>query len=336
MTTKRATIWEVAALAGVSHQTVSRYLRQDGGMRPATVEKVRAAIEELHFRPSRIARSMRTRRSARIAILLPAANKRLPLRTLLGASTAAHEAGYAIDIVGVEGGEGRLERIIDLADSGDFEGMLALASFGEATAGGTSVPVVTVADYDEEMRGLGAVANGAACGEVVHLLASLGHRHFAHIAGPDDFAAARNRRRTFLGTVESLGGTGIVLPGGWTAEAGYVAVTSLPDETPVTAIVAANDAVATGAIRACHERGWSVPETMSVFGWDDNELCQYMVPALSTVAMDGARLGREAMQRLIAILRDEPAPEPDPTPLHRVIQRESSGPVRTTPRGVTG
>lgn len=71
MTQKRATIYEVAALAGVSHQTVSRFLRNNGGLKPATVTKVQTAIEELNYRPNLIARSMRTRRTGRIAILLP-------------------------------------------------------------------------------------------------------------------------------------------------------------------------------------------------------------------------------------------------------------------------
>lgn len=328
--TKRATIWEVAERAGVSHQTVSRYLRQDGGMRPATVEKVRAAIEELNYRPSRIARSMRTRRSGRIGILLPSANnKRLPIQTLMGASTAAHESGLSVEILGVPTGADQMERLLDLTDSGDFEGVLALASFGNDLAGKTTTPLVTVADYDDEMRGMGAVANSAALAEVVHHLAGMGHERLLHIAGPSDFPAARNRQQTFLDTVGALGLQGTVTPGAWSAESGYEAVGGLPETSDVTAIVAANDAVATGAIRACLERGWAVPGHMSVFGWDNNEWSQYMSPSLSTVALDAERLGREAMQRLVATIGQTDPPEPDPTPLHRLVIRESTGPARS-------
>lgn len=328
MATKRATIWEVAELAGVSHQTVSRYLRQDPGMRPDTLERVRAAVETLGYRPSRIAQSMRTRRSGRIGVLLPSAYKRLPVQTLLGAAGAAHDHGYAIDIVGVEGGAQRDARLVELADSGDFEGVLSLADFGHDWMSRAATPIVTVADYDDEMRGLGEVANGAACGEVVRHLAGLGHRRFLHVAGPQDFAAARNRTETFLRTVAELRLRGEVVQGTWNAESGHEAIHALPDDSNVTAIVAANDAVAIGAVRACLERGWSVPGHVSVFGWDDNELCRYSTPALSTVAMDGARLGAEAMARLIATMRGTEPPAPDPAPLHRVLVRESSGPVR--------
>ena len=90
--TKRPTIYEVAGRAGVSHQTVSRYLRNNGGLKPTTLARVQAAIEELNYRPNRIARSMRTRRTGRIAILLPTATKLLPLR-LLGAASRHRSRG---------------------------------------------------------------------------------------------------------------------------------------------------------------------------------------------------------------------------------------------------
>lgn len=327
-TPKRATIWDVAELAGVSQQTVSRYLRHDPGMKPQTIEKVRAAVAELNYRPNRIAQSMRTRRTERIGVFIPSANKRLPIQTLMGASAAAHVAGYAIDIIGVEGTPDRADRILELADSGDFDGVLALASFGGDWHQRAVTPAVVLADYDDELRGLGEVANGAACGEVVRHLYDLGHRQFLHIAGPQEFAAARNRRKSFSETVTSLGAFGEVTVGGWIAQAGCDAVADLPDDSPVTAIVAANDALALGAVRACLERGWDVPNHISVFGWDNNELCQFTTPALSTVSVDNERLGRNAMRRLISTMHGSAAPSPEAEPLHRLIPRESSGPVR--------
>src|SRR5690348_16496833 len=121
MTQKRATIYEVAELAGVSHQTVSRYLRNNGGLKPATATKVQSAIERLNYRPNLIARSMRTRRTGRIAVLLPAAAITLPLRLMSAAAATAHAAGYAIDILSLESGSAdRIGRAQDLADSGEF------------------------------------------------------------------------------------------------------------------------------------------------------------------------------------------------------------------------
>ncbi|HET9126521.1 MAG TPA: LacI family DNA-binding transcriptional regulator [Propionibacteriaceae bacterium] len=329
MSAKRATIYEVAALAGVSHQTVSRYLRHNGGLKPGTASRVEKAIEELNYRPNLIARSMRTRRTGRIAILLPAATISLPLRVMAAAAGAAHAAGYALDMLGLEGsGEERVARAAEMAESGQFEGILALASLGASPRSNLDVPLVVVSDYDEELRGLGALADGAACGEVVRTLAALGHEHLLYLAGPDDYPSARNRRNAFTETVGDLGLQGTVMDGGWRGDSGYQAIMSLPADTPITAVVAANDYVATGAIQAALRRGWRVPDDLSVFGWDDKELCRYTTPSLSTVAVDRERQGREGMERLIALIRHEEPPAPDPTSLHTVIVRESVGPAR--------
>ena len=327
MQPKRPTIHVVAARAGVSHQTVSRYLRNNGGLKPATMAKVQAAIEELNYRPSRVARSMRTRRSGRIAILLPTATPYLPPRLLGAASAAAHEAGYTIDLVGLEGGaEDRAARAQELADSGEFEGILALAALAPRALW-PAAPVVIIADYDDDLRGLGALADGAACGEIVRYLRGLGHRSFLHLAGPRDFASARNRRQMFADTVTELGVREMVIDCDWSAQSGYEAIMSLPQDSGITAVVAANDVIAMGAVRASLSRGWRVPEDLSVFGWDDRELARFATPSLSTVAVDRERQGREAMCRLIAIMRGDDPPPTDTTSLHTVIPRESTGPA---------
>ena len=331
MQPRRPTIHEVAGRAGVSHQTVSRYLRNNGGLKPATVAKVQAAIDELNYRPNLLARSMRTRRTGRIAILLPTATRLLPLRLLGAVSATAHQAGYTVDLVGLEGGAAdRATRARELAESGEFEGILALASLGASPTSWSAVPVVVIADYDDELHGLGALADGAACGEVVRYLSDLGHRSFLHLAGKQDFASARNRRQTFVDTIDGtwLGGT--VIDCDWSGQSGYEAVMSLPQDTDVTAVVAANDLMAMGAVRASLSRGWRVPENLSVFGWDDEELARFGTPSLSTVAIDRERQGQEAMHRLIALMRGTDPPAIDTTSLHTVIPRESTGPAPRT------
>jgi DNA-binding LacI/PurR family transcriptional regulator len=328
---KRPTIHQVAHRAGVSHQTVSRYLQNNGGLKPTTVAKVQAAIEELHYRPNRVARSMRTRRTGRIAVVLPTADRLLPLRLLGAASAAAHEAGYTVDLVGLEGAAvDRAARAHELADSGEFEGILALASLGAQPTSWSACPIVVIAEYDDELRGLGALADGAACGEVVRYLSDLGHRSFLHLAGRQVFASARNRRQTFIDTIAALGLRGTVVDCDWSGQSGYDAVMSLPRDTDITAVVAANDLMAVGAVRASLGRGWKVPDDLSVFGWDDEELARFGTPSLSTVAIDRERQGREAMCRLIAIMRGVDPPPVDTTSLHTVIPRESTGPARRT------
>lgn len=328
MTQKRATIYDVAELAGVSHQTVSRYLRNNGGLKPATLARVESAVETLNYRPNLIARSMRTRQTGRMAILLPAATVSLPLRLMSAATATAHAAGFAIDVLSLEGAAAeRIARAKELAESGEFEGILTLASLGDEPLSTLTTSIVIVSNYDDEMRGVGALADGAACGEVVRLLVQLGHTQFLHLAGPQSYASARNRRKTFLESTARLGVAGSVIDGDWSGAFGHDAIAALPADTEITAVVTGNDLVAMGAIRATLSRGWTIPKDLSVFGWNDEDFCRYTSPSLSTVAIDRERQGREAMERLIASVRGTEPPPPAPRSLHTVISRESTGPV---------
>ncbi|GAA0310393.1 LacI family DNA-binding transcriptional regulator [Kineococcus aurantiacus] len=328
---KRATIYEVASLAGVSHQTVSRYLRQNGGLKPATTAKVQAAIAELNYRPNLAARSMRTRRSGRLAFLVPATKLNvLPLRLVSEAVTVGHGAGYAIDLIGLEGpAADRATRVAEIADSGEYEGILSLGTRAQGPEPSSGTPVVTIANYDDELRGTGALADSAAGVQIVRALADLGHEHFLHLAGPPGWASARNRQRTFLEATADLGLSATVVEGDWHAQSGFDGIAALPRDTPVTAVLAANDHVAVGALRALTQRGWRVPRDVSLFGWDGLDFGRFCTPTLSTVAIDVERQGREAMERLVALARGQEPPAPDARSLHTILPRESIGPAPT-------
>jgi LacI family repressor for deo operon, udp, cdd, tsx, nupC, and nupG len=165
----------------------------------------------------------------------------------------------------------------------------------------------------------------------VTYLSDLGHRSFLHLAGRQAFASARNRREIFVHTIAELGLRGTVIDCDWSGQSGYEAVMSLPPDTDITAVVAANDLMAMGAVRAGLTRGWKVPADISVFGWDDQELARFSTPTLSTVAIDRERQGREAMGGLIAAVRGTDPPAIDSSSLHTVIPRESTGPAPRRP-----
>jgi len=326
---KRPTIMEVARLAGVSHQTVSRYLRFNGGLKPATRDRVDAAIKELNYRPNLVARSMRTKRSGRLAILMPTVSFS-PARILAGATEAAHAAGFVVEVVSIGGGaEARSERLLELAESSQLEGILSLAPIlpsTEAALPPTSAVVVS-ADFDDEMRGIGELADASPVATMIEHLAELGHRWFLHVAGAQSFASARGRKQTYLDTIERLGLESVgVVDGDWSGESGMRAILELDDRRRPTAVIAANDLVASGVIRGAIERGWSVPDDLSVTGWDNNPVGMFLAPSLSTVDIDLERLGRDAMTRLIAAVRGTSA-ETSPEPLHSIIWRESTGPA---------
>jgi DNA-binding LacI/PurR family transcriptional regulator len=327
---KRATIWEVAKLAGVSHQTVSRYLKGNGGMKPSTRARVEQAVAELDYRPDLIARSMRTRRSNRIAIVLPELTNFVPIPILRGASAAAHEAGYTTDVVGLEGDESRrAEGALTLLDTGQAEGVLSFTPLGDlANRAPDATPIVVFGEYDDQMHARGDLADGAPAEEIVRHLAELGHRRLLHVAGSQDWASARNRRKAYVDTVEQLGLESYgVVDGDWSVRSGYDAARDLPSDSGVTAVFAANDFVALGVIRGFQDRGVRVPEDVSVFGWDDEQFTQYFLPTMSTVRYDREALGRRAMLSLLAQVRREPEPSTALGKLYELVPRGSSGPA---------
>jgi DNA-binding LacI/PurR family transcriptional regulator len=326
---KRPTIMEVARLAGVSHQTVSRYLRFNGGLKPATRDRVDAAIKELRYRPNLVARSMRTKRSGRVAILMPTVSFS-PARLLAGATEAAQAAGFVVEVLSIGGGaEARSERLLELAESSQLEGILSLAPIlpsNEEAIPDTSA-VVVAADFDDEMRGIGELADASPVSTMIEHLAELGHRRFLHVAGAQSFASARGRKQTYLNTIERLGLESVgVVDGDWSGESGMAAIHDLAPRRRPTAVIAANDLVASGVVRGASQRGWSVPDDLSVTGWDNDPVGMFLAPSLTTVDIDLERLGRDAMTRLIAAIRGTSS-ETSPESLHTVIWRESTGPA---------
>lgn len=325
--TNRATIWQVAAAAGVSHQTVSRYLRADTGMKPQTQEKVRLAIAELGYTPNLSARTMRTRRTQRIGVLLPAVSG-FQASALSGAIDIATAEGYALEVLSVDGdAHAAFERVLQIADSGQVDGVLALAPLPPETE--NSYPgraaIVASADYDENTRSMGAMADGAPIAELMDGLHSLGHRRFLHVTGELTYASARNRLAVFIESVDRLQvGPPQVHTGIWSARSGQEAITSLAEQDRPTAVIAGSDTIAAGVINGARERGWSVPEDLSVTGWDNQFLGAHLRPTLTTVNDDRRQLGRNAMSRLIAALREQPLPEEEA--LSTVIWRGSTGP----------
>lgn len=326
---KRATIKEVAQLAGVSHQTVSRYFRAPNGLKPATKAQVESAVHALNYRPNLIARSMRTRKSGRLAVVVPTLAYN-PARMLAGAGAAAREGGYVVDLLSIEGDiESRTDRLLEIIDLGQFEGVLSFApilpSVQERIDRGATIAVS--ADFDDEMRGIGELADASAVGELMEQLVALGHRRFFHVAGPVQFTSARARRQTYIDTVERLGVESVgVYEGEWSGESGMRAVESLADDNRPTAIIAANDLIASGVIKAAHERGWRIPEDVSVTGWDDIPTAPFLIPSLTTVDIKLEQVGRRAMARLIVALGGD-RPLIDRQPLTRVIWRDSTGPA---------
>ena len=236
---RRPTLHDVAALAEVSHQTVSRYLRADPTVGPQTGERVRAAIDELGYRPNLMARAMRTRSTGVVAIILPGWTG--PEQTVAAASDEARRLGYRVEIViGVDEKPDSLSTLAaELLSGGQVDGVLSVTPLTIASDSGGVV--VQTEEYDDRLRAVEAVAADAATmAEIVRRLADLGHRDLFHAAGPPDWRSAQLRRTGYLEACERLGlRSHGEFEGPWHPDTGVRAVQSLPDDTPVTAVVAA-------------------------------------------------------------------------------------------------
>jgi DNA-binding LacI/PurR family transcriptional regulator len=306
---------------------VSYALTGKGTVSAKTREHVLKVAASIGYRPNLAARSMRTRRSGRLAVITGVAIDN-QIRMLTGAGEVASGAGYVMETHNVEGtSEDRTERVLELAAGGQFEGILTFVPVlpTALSPGAGSPPVVAATAFDEEMHTLGELADASLVEEFVATLVAAGHRRFVHVAGSEQYASGRARRDVYLASIGRLGVESVgVIGGEWRAESGRQAVLSLPDDAPPLAVVAGNDIVAIGVLRGAAERGWSVPGDLVVTGWDNAEFGSYTTPMLTTVDVDFREAGRRAMRQLVATLHGEPPPHAA-APLQRVVWRESTG-----------
>lgn len=330
---KPATIYDVAKLAGVSHQTVSRFIKGYQGLRPATRDKVVSALDQLDYRPNLTARSLKSGRSHRIAALTHEINQVGPSRIVQGASMAARRAGYLLDIIALDMGDpAAIQEALDLAAQLDVAGVLALASTDEMAEAfqhtDFRVPVVFATEVSDSVAAHPSELTSAGFPALITHLRDLGHERILHIAGPTTWSAARNRTRAFESTLRANG----LLPvgsmsGDWSASSGYRAVRDVPHLYGATAVVASNDQMALGAILALTEAGLRVPDDVSVTGIDDIPEAAFFRPPLTTLRLDFEEAGAIAVEKLLSSLEENPRPTNDPARVAPLIVRQSTGPA---------
>jgi DNA-binding LacI/PurR family transcriptional regulator len=305
---------DVARLAGVSHQTVSRVLNDHPSVRPETRVRVETAIRELGYRRNSAARALATRRSSTVGLLTSTSNRSGPVSTLVAVEQAARAAGLWVSVASLSGYDPESVRsaLDHFLDQG-VDGIVVIAPVEEAvqvaSAVAVDVPMVIVAPRVEAGSRALAVAVDQRQGArlVVRHLAGLGHRRIAHVAGPPGWLDAIEREN---GWREELAAQGLAPPetvrGDWTAASGYAAARSL--DPSATAVFAANDQMALGLVRALVEQGRRVPADVSVAGFDDIETAAFALPPLTTVRQDFAELGLAAVRTLVGRIAGEPAP----------------------------
>ncbi|WP_232535359.1 LacI family DNA-binding transcriptional regulator [Nocardia terpenica] len=330
-----AVMTDVAKLAGVSHQTVSRVLNDSPQVRPETRERVLRAVAELGYRPNAMARGLVSRRSRRFGVVTFDTILYGPACMLLGIERAARAAGYGVGIVALERVDrhGVLAAVDILADQG-VDGVIVIAPQQAAAAALRSLPVRPIVVAVEAGQGVGlpsaAVDQIEGTGLVVRHLLELGHRTVWHVAGPDGWGEARDR---LAGWRRALTAADAPIPppmrGDWSARSGYEAGLALADRPEVTAVFAANDQMALGVLRAFAERGVRVPRDVSVAGFDDIPEAAYLTPALTTVRQDFDEVGRRSIALLLRLLdADGEVAEPTLVVPTLVVRESSAAPGR--------
>ena len=300
-----AVMADVARVAGVSHQTVSRVLNESDRVRPETRERVMLAMRELDYRPNSVARALVTGRSRTLGVVSFDTTLYGPASTLFGIERAAHSQGYFVSIVSVTSlDRASVLRAVERLRAQGVDGILIITPQDTAAEAvlhtPPDVPVVAVEAGPEKSVPVVAVDQVAGATAATEHLLELGHRTVWHVAGPADWLEARQRIEGWMAALERAGAdVPPLLTGDWSARSGYELGQRLATVRDITAIFAANDQMALGILRALYEAGREVPRDLSLVGFDDIPEAQFFTPPLTTVQQDFNELGRQSLMLLL-------------------------------------
>jgi LacI family transcriptional regulator len=327
----RPTIRTVAAKAGVSIATVSRFLNGSAHINAETEAKVREAIADLGYVPNASARGLATNTTQTIALIFPKLSGPFFAELIRGAETEAGAAGYHLLIYSIAGSAaGDDDQTLGLLTT-KVDGLI-LASRGvqqnyvrDLQRQGT--PIVLLGEEPGEIAGDSIRPDnaGGARQMVTHLLEH-GYRRIGFIHGPETQTHAQERLRGYcdaLHAYELSCVPELIVPGAFDEHSGYTAMQRLLHLHPrPEAVFAANDQMAIGALTAVYESGLRVPEDVALVGFDDIEPARYLRPPLTTVHQDMTGQGRLAVQMLLARIQgSETPPETRVLPTELVIRR---------------
>jgi LacI family transcriptional regulator len=305
------TLKDVAGRAGVHPATASRALNPETRILVSedTTRRVLAAAEELGYRPNPVARSLRTRRSHTVGVLIPDLNNPLFPPIVRGIDDRLAAAGYVALIGNTDGDDERERVVFEQMRARHVDGfVLATAHLRSpllAEAARAEIPVVLmnrlVEDYSIPSV---SVDNERGVRMAVSHLAELGHRRIAHIAGPQDLSTGRSRYQGFVAGMAACGlpvDPGLVVfAGRFSLEEGQRCCRELLERpVPCTAVAAGNDMLALGCYAALDAAGLSCPQDLSVVGFNDMPFIDLLKPPLTTVRFPHYQVGTEAAQLLL-------------------------------------
>ena len=326
------TLETVAAVSGFSRATVSRVINQSPTVAPEIREAVEAVIEQLGYVPNRAARSLVTRRTGSIAlvvrepvefgvtdsylsgVIVAASQSLAGTGVQLAVMMAANDTDHAKLGSYVRSGHVDGVLLFSVHDDDPLPSQLVRAGVPVVLGGRPTVPLAGGSYVDTDNRGGAEAAAG-------HLL-GLGRRHLAMISGPPDMTAAVDRLDGFRNALRRAGqAPPTVAYGDFTRAAGGTAMREILDRLPeVDAVFAANDLMALDALRALREAGRRVPDDVAVVGFDDIDLGRFAEPQLTTVHQPIAEQATLMVRMVLEQIEGQPPREPTVLPVHLVVR----------------
>jgi LacI family transcriptional regulator len=308
----RVTIAQVARLAGVSPTTVSHVLSGKRIVGAATRDSVQDAIRTLGYRPNHVARSLRTRRSQMVAVIVPDLTNTYYSVLTRGLADAIVSAAYGTYVCNTDGSAERetdlLQNVVDRGADGIVLASVDAASAGAVSAADSGTPVVCIGGRIDHPR-VDAVTTDDVSGSyaaTLHLIGR-GARRVGMIPGPPESGLLRVEG--FLKAMTEAGRVvddDLIAPGDWTRQGGHDAMRTLMTRpSPPDAVFCANDLTAIGAIDVARELGVRVPEDVAIVGFDDIDAATIVTPTLTTVRNPAYEIGRRAGELLLSRLRGE-------------------------------
>jgi DNA-binding LacI/PurR family transcriptional regulator len=308
-TTKPATIYDVAKLAGVSHQTVSRLLLGYQGIRPETRQKVLGAIEQLDYRTNVAARNLRNGRTGMISLAIPSLDQPYFAELAQAIMRAARPYGLTVFVETTDGIRERELQVISGSRGNFVDGVIYVPlalSYSDLSDLNIEFPLVLLGDRVLHSRfDHVTLPNFEGAKSAVNHLLSLGRRRIAALGVEEtsDFGASTPRLNGYRAALESAGievDPSLLISGGdWVRKEGVDAIERLvASGAEFDAVFGFNDALALGALRALQAAGLRVPEDVAVIGFDDTQDALYVTPPLSSVAPGRDELAVAAVQML--------------------------------------
>jgi|688.fasta_scaffold05282_14 DNA-binding LacI/PurR family transcriptional regulator len=299
---KKATIYDVAAEAGVSKSLVSLVLRGEASVSDSRREAVYKAINKLNYRPSKNAQNLASNRSKTIGLIITEYENLSYVSVLTGLREVFDSGDYRILITDLHTNPNLHGDAVDALVSMDVEALVFIVEPGTLNTEGLTIPSIMIGERETLVKGADLVFSDDRVGTelVVDHLMKLGHKNIAHLSGLGGIA--RNRRKSYVTLMKERGLKAIVF--GESKETnqlgGYLAAKELiASKQNFTAIYAANDYIAAGAISALTEHSIRVPEDVSVVGYDNAPISREYALRLTTVDDMGVEIGRKAAKQLL-------------------------------------